>query len=141
MRVLGIDYGTRVIGLAVSDASGLIAQGIASIKRRNLEADLGTLQERISQYQAERIVVGLPKNMDGSLGKSAREVLGFVEKLRESLSVEVDTWDERLSTVEAERTMIHADMSRKKRKKVIDKVAAVIILQGYLDYLNRNRSV
>jgi putative holliday junction resolvase len=140
MRTLGIDFGTKTIGLAVSDATGLISHGIGIVSCKNLKHDLRELQKKIEEYEVKKIVVGLPKNMDGSLGKSAQQVLVFVEKLKNRFALPVDTWDERLSTVEAERVLIHADTSRSKRKKVIDKVAATIILQGYLDYTNRNLS-
>ena len=140
MRTLGIDFGTKTIGLAVSDATGLISHGIGTVSCKNLKHDLKELQKKIEEYEVKKIVVGLPKNMDGSLGKSAQQVLVFVEKLKNRFALPVDTWDERLSTVEAERVLIHADTSRSKRKKVIDKVAATIILQGYLDYTNRNLS-
>ncbi len=139
MRILGLDFGTKTIGVAVSDEMGLIGQGVGTIKRTDLQQDLRELQNKIEQYHVEKIVVGLPKNMDGSLGKSAQLVLGFIEKLKKTFSIQVDTWDERLSTVEAERVLLDADMSRNKRKKVIDKVAATIILQGYLDYINIKR--
>jgi putative Holliday junction resolvase len=137
MRILGLDFGTKTIGVAVSDETGLIGQGVGTIKRTNLQQDLRELQKKIEQYHVEKIVIGLPKNMDGSLGNSAQLVFDFIEKLKKTFSIQVDTWDERLSTVEAERVLLDADMSRNKRKKVIDKVAATIILQGYLDYINR----
>jgi len=138
MRILGVDFGTKTIGVAVSDDMGMIGQGIGTIKRKNLQHDLGELQRKIEEYEIGKIVVGLPKNMDGSLGKSAHQVLDFIEDLKKKFKIPVDSWDERLSTVEAERVLLDADMSRRKRKKVIDKVAASIILQGYLDYINRN---
>jgi putative Holliday junction resolvase len=137
MRILGLDFGTKTIGVAVSDETGLIGQGVGTIKRTNLQQDLRELKKKIEQYHVEKIVIGLPKNMDGSLGNSAQLVFDFIEKLKKTFSIQVDTWDERLSTVEAERVLLDADMSRNKRKKVIDKVAATIILQGYLDYINR----
>ena len=137
MRILGLDFGTKTIGVAVSDETGLIGQGVGTIKRTNLQQDLRELQKKIERYHVEKIVIGLPKNMDGSLGNSAQLVFDFIEKLKKTFSIQVDTWDERLSTVEAERVLLDADMSRNKRKKVIDKVAATIILQGYLDYINR----
>lgn len=137
MRILGIDFGTKTIGLAVSDEIGLIGQPIGTIEHKGLQHDLQEVQAKIREYKIQKIVVGLPKNMDGSIGKSALQVLDFVENLKQAFNIPVDTWDERLSTVEAERVLLDADMSRRKRKKVIDKVAASIILQGYLDYINR----
>ena len=138
MRILGIDFGTKIIGIAISDASGLIGQGIGKIEHKNLKHVLQELNKKIDEYSGEKIVVGLPKNMDGTLGKTALLVMDFVEKLENRFKIPVATWDERLSTVEAERVLLTADVSRKKRKKVIDKLAASIILQGYLDYMNLN---
>lgn len=140
MRILGIDFGTKTIGIAVSDDTGLIGQGIGTIKRKNLQHDLRELQRKIEEYEVGKIVVGLPKNMDGTLGKSAHQVIEFIENLKKTFNIPVDSWDERLSTVEAERVLLEADMSRRKRRKVIDKIAASIILQGYLDYMNRSHS-
>lgn len=140
MRILGLDYGSKNIGLAVSDEMGWTGQGIGTLRRKNLHHDLAEIQRCIAEYNVERIVVGLPKNMDGSLGRAAENVLGFVENLKNKFTIPVVTWDERLSTVAAERALLEADMSRKKRKKVIDKVAAAIILQGYLDYLSKKDS-
>jgi putative Holliday junction resolvase len=135
MRILGLDFGSKIIGMAVSDEMGWSAQGIGTIKRKSLHHDLAEIEKYIEEYNVERIVIGLPKNMDGSLGKAAEHVLRFVENLKEEFDMPIDTWDERLSTVAAERVLLQADVSRQKRKQVIDKVAATIILQGYLDYL------
>ena len=137
MRILGLDVGTKRIGIAVSDELGWTAQGVKILYRRNGESDLRELRDIVTQYGVEKIVVGLPKNMDGSLGPQAEMVLGFVEELRGILGVPVVTWDERLSTVEATKMFIRADISRKKRKRKVDMVAAVLILQTYLDSLVR----
>ena len=136
MRILGLDVGTKTIGVAVSDEMGWTGQGIATIRRTNIRADLAELDKYLQQYAVEKIVVGVPRNMDGSIGSAAEQVYSFIERLKEKFSIPIDTWDERLSTVAAERVLLEADMSRGKRKKVIDKVAAVLILQGYLDYLS-----
>jgi putative Holliday junction resolvase len=136
MRILGLDVGTKTIGVAVSDEMGWTGQGIATIRRTNIRADLAELDKYLQQYAVEKIVVGVPRNMDGSIGSAAEQVYSFIERLGEKFSIPIDTWDERLSTVAAERVLLEADMSRGKRKKVIDKVAAVLILQGYLDYLS-----
>jgi putative Holliday junction resolvase len=136
MRILGLDVGTKTIGVAVSDEMGWTGQGIATIRRTNIRADLAELDKYLQQYAVEKIVVGVPRNMNGSIGNAAEQVYFFIERLREKFTIPVDTWDERLSTVAAERVLLEADMSRGKRKKVIDKVAAVLILQGYLDYLS-----
>ena len=136
MRILGLDVGTKTIGVAVSDEMGWTGQGIGTIRRTNIRADLAALDYYLQQYAVEKIVVGVPRNMDGSIGSAAEQVYSFIERLKEKFPIPIDTWDERLSTVAAERALLEADMSRGKRKKVIDKVAAVLILQGYLDYLS-----
>jgi len=137
--VMGLDIGTRRIGVAVSDDLGLTAHGRDTIQRTGFKADLGRIQELVRSEGAEQIVVGLPKNMDGSPGTGAEEVLRFAKALKDRLAIPVHSWDERLTTVMAEKTLLMADVSRRKRKKVIDKLAAVIILQGYLDGLNSGR--
>ncbi len=141
MRTLCIDYGTKTMGIAVSDQLGLMGHGIASISRKSINQDIEQINAFIKEYEVKKIVIGLPKNMDGSLGPSAREVLGFVELLNKRLAVPVETWDERLSTMAAEKVLLEADLSRRKRKKVIDKVAAAVILQNYLDYSNTEHRV
>ncbi|HZW82016.1 MAG TPA: Holliday junction resolvase RuvX [Candidatus Deferrimicrobium sp.] len=128
---MGLDYGDRTIGVAISDLMGWTAQGIETIRRSKGELD--RLKELITQYEVEEIVVGLPKNMDGSLGPRAQMSLEFVQLLTEVTGLPVHSWDERLTTVAAQRTLIEADVSRAKRKLVIDKMAAMLILQGYLD--------
>jgi putative Holliday junction resolvase len=140
MRILGLDVGTKTIGVAVSDEMGWTGQGIGTIRRTNIRADLAELNEYLQQYAVEKIVVGVPRNMNGSIGRAAEQVYFFIEQLREKFPIPIDTWDERLSTVAAERVLLEADMSRGKRKKVIDKVAAALILQGYLDYLSMKDS-
>lgn len=133
MRVLGLDFGERTIGVAVSDPLGITAQGVEVIRRRGLERDLARLGEIAGEFGAGRVVVGLPRNMDGTLGPRARKSLEFAAAIREVLRLDVDTWDERLSTVAAERALLEADLSRGKRRRVIDLTAAVLILQSYLD--------
>jgi putative Holliday junction resolvase len=133
MRIMGLDVGSKTIGVAVSDDMGWTAQGVTTITRKNLDSDLEELRKLMDQYNPLEIVVGLPKNMDGTIGKQAEEVLTLVETMKESLNIPVITWDERLSTVAANRFLLEADISRKKRNKVINKMAAVFILQGYLD--------
>lgn len=132
MRIMGLDVGDKTIGVALSDALGWTAQGLEVIRRSTLDKDLERLQEIIKEYEVEEIVVGLPKNMNGTLGERAQKVLDLVEIFKESLGLPIKLWDERLSTVEAERMLIQADVSRAKRKKVIDKMAACVILQSYL---------
>jgi putative Holliday junction resolvase len=139
MRIMGLDVGSKTIGVAISDELGITAQGFKTIKRKAMEDDLRELYTIISQFQIEKIVVGLPKNMDGSLGKQAEFVLGWIEDLKNKIQLPIETWDERLSTVEASKTLLKADLSRKKRKGVIDKLAAVLILQGYLQQIRSRK--
>ena len=126
MRIMALDVGSRTIGVACSDALYITAQGIETIRRTSHEKDFQRIAELIREYEVDTIVVGMPKNMNGTKGDRA-------EKREEVISTPVVFWDERLSTVMAEKSLIAADVSRKKRKEVIDKMAAVVILQGYLD--------
>ena len=141
MKILGLDVGSKTIGVAVSDELGIIAQGVTTLKRKGVNHDITQLLKVIEEQRAEKVVVGLPKNMNGSLGQSAKMVLTLLEELENFVDIPVIAWDERLSTVAAERALLEADMSRKKRKKVIDKVAALIILQGYLDNQKRMKDL
>jgi putative Holliday junction resolvase len=133
MRTLGLDVGTKTIGVAASDALGLTAQAITTVRRTSLKADLAALAELVREYEAERFVVGLPLNMDGTEGPRAEATRKFVEVLTQAFGLPVEFWDERLSTVAATRTLLEADMSRAKRRQVIDQMAAQFILQGWLD--------
>jgi putative Holliday junction resolvase len=135
MRILGLDVGTKRIGVAISDELGWTAQGIKTLHRSDGESDLGKIRDITREYGVEKIVVGLPKNMNGSLGPQAEMALGFVQELREILDLPIITWDERLSTVEATKMLTRADLSRKKRKGKVDMTAAILILQSYLDSL------
>ena len=137
MRIMGLDVGTHTIGIAISDELGLTAQGLKTLKRKSMEEDFREITTLIGQFEINKVVVGLPKNMNGTLGKQAGIVLKWTEVLSDRIQVPVVTWDERLSTVGASRILLEADLSRKKRKKVIDKLAAVLILQGYLDQSRR----
>lgn len=137
MRIMGLDFGSRRIGVAVSDELGLTAQGLKVIPRKSKEEDLEEILSLVTQMGVGQIVVGLPKNMDGTLGKEAGKVLAWVELLRAKTRVPVTTWDERLTTVDATKVLLQADLSRKRRKEVVDKVAAVLILQGFLDQQRR----
>jgi len=136
MKVLGLDIGDKRIGVAVSDELGYTAQGMQVLNRKGLADDLAALKELIEAAEISRVVVGFPKNMDGSVGKGAHKVLAFANKIEESVSVPIILWDERWTTSEATRVLLQADISRKKRRKVVDKLAAVLILQGYLDSLD-----
>jgi len=134
MRILGLDVGDRTIGIAASDALLFTAQGVETIRRTYLERDLERLGQLVVEYEADTLVVGLPKNMDGTQGVRCEIVRSFADEIRNVLpQVKIIFWDERLSTVAAAKSLIAADVSRAKRKKVIDKMAAVFILQGYLD--------
>ena len=140
MRIMSLDVGSRTIGIACSDALLMTAQGIETIRRTSLENDFNRLRELISEYEVHELVVGMPKNMNGTKGDRAEKTEEFVEKMKAVIDLPVTFWDERLSTVMAERQLIAADVSRKKRKGVIDKMAAVVILQGYLDRLQFSKS-
>ncbi|WP_134686138.1 Holliday junction resolvase RuvX [Brevibacillus migulae] len=137
MRIMGLDVGERTIGVAVSDEMGWTAQGIETIQRQSNEKDFNRLQALIQEYQITEIVVGLPKNMNGTIGPSGENCKAFAEKVAARTSLPVHLWDERLTTMAAQKMLIAADVSRQKRKKVIDKMAAVLILQGYLDAKSR----
>ena len=134
MRVLALDIGDKTIGVAASDPLGWTAQGVETIQRTSNKNDLRRLRELVAQFEAKTFVIGLPKNMDGTEGARCEFVKAFAAKIVAALpNVEQFFWDERLSTVAAQRTLLEADLSRTKRKKVIDKMAAVYILQGWLD--------
>jgi putative Holliday junction resolvase len=139
VRILALDVGEKRIGLAVSDPLGITAQGLGILNRKGREADLAELLKVARQYQVKKIVVGLPRHMDGRLGKQAPEILELARSLGEALGVEVAPWEERLTSVEAERVLIAADVSRRRRRQVVDKLAAVLILQSYLDHRQNSR--
>lgn len=133
-RVLGLDLGQVRIGLALSDALGLTAQPLGSLRRVGLRADLASLAKLVAEHEVARVVVGLPLLMSGSVGAAATSAQAFAERLRGRLpGIDVKMWDERLTTVEAERLLVDADVRRSKRKLVRDTLAAVLILQNYLD--------
>lgn len=136
MRILGLDLGDKKIGVAVSDPMGWTAQGLEVIHRKGSSSGvIQRIQEIAGHYEVERIVVGLPRNMDGSPGPRAEKAKDFAGRLAKALDLPVEMWDERLTTVAAEKLLIEADMSRARRRQVIDKMAAVLILQGYLEFL------
>jgi len=130
---MGLDYGDKTIGIAISDALGWTAQPKAVIRRKNLTDDFAILKEYIDKYDVQEVVVGLPINMDGSEGIRVRRTEEFVNFLRKRLDIPVKVWDERLTTRQAENILLEADLSRSRRKEVIDQIAASIILQNYLD--------
>lgn len=135
MRVMGLDVGSKTVGVSVSDAFGWTAQGIETIKidEDAKQFGLDRLGALIVEHDVSKIVVGLPKNMNGSIGFRGEASQHYAKLLEEKFSLPVVFWDERLTTMAAERILLEADVSRKKRKKVIDKMAASMILQGYLD--------
>ena len=140
MRILGLDYGSRTVGVAVSDPLMLTAQAVETITRKEenkLRRTLARLEVLAKEYEVSGIVIGLPKNMNNTIGPRAIETLEFKQKL-ENLNYNVVLQDERLSTVSAHNYMIKADLSRKKRKEKVDALAATIILQTYLDKENNN---
>lgn len=137
MRILGLDYGTKRIGVAMSDPLGMTAQGIQVIERTRLQKDIAIIKEICEREAVESIVMGLPLNMDGSRSAKVEEVERFAALLTENLGLPIYYQDERLTTRAVEATLIQADVSRSKRRKVVDKLAAVYILQGYLDARER----
>jgi putative Holliday junction resolvase len=130
---MGLDYGDRKIGVAVSDMFGWTAQGLEVVERRRDGAEMQRIADLVREQEVEEIVVGLPKNMNGSIGPRGEICIAFADQLRDMLNLPVHLWDERLTTVSAERTLLEADVSRKKRRQVVDKMAASLILQNYLD--------
>jgi putative Holliday junction resolvase len=133
MRAMGLDVGTRTVGVAISDELGITAQGITTVRRTGLKKDLQALRELVSGYGVDTLVIGLPLNMDGSEGPRAAASREFGQAASEALGIQPEYWDERLTTVAAERVLLEADVSRQKRKQVIDQLAASLILQGWLE--------
>lgn len=139
MRILGLDYGSKTVGVAVSDPLGFTAQGVEIIRRKSenkMRQTLARIEELIAQYQVEEIVLGLPKNMNNTLGDRAEKSLELKETLERRTGLPVVMWDERLTTAEAERTLMETGVRRENRKQYLDQMAAVLILQGYLDRMN-----
>lgn len=138
MRILGLDYGSKTVGVAVSDPLGLTAQRLDTIWRKQenkLRQTLARIKELVDEYQIEQIVLGYPKNMNNTVGERAEKALEFKEMLEKRTGLMVIMWDERLTTVEADRTLMEAGVRRENRKQYLDGLAAVFILQGYLDSL------
>lgn len=138
MRIMGLDYGTKTVGVAVSDALLITAQAVETITRKDenkLRKTCARIEALIAEYEVDKIVLGLPKHMNNDIGERALKSIEFGEMLQRRTGLEVVMWDERLTTVSAERTLIENKVRREDRKKYIDKIAAVFILQGYLDSL------
>ena len=134
MRAMSLDVGTKTIGIATSDLMWMIANGVETIRRTSVERDFTRIGELIKEHEVSTLVVGYPKNMNGSIGERAQICEAFAEELRNRFpACKVVLWDERLSTVAAEKVLVDADIRRNKRKKIIDMMAAVVILQNYLD--------
>ena len=139
MRIMGLDYGSKTVGVAISDPLHITAQGIETITRKSenkLRKTCARIESLIEEYELERIVVGFPKLLNNDIGERAKKAMEFGEMLKKRTGLEVVMWDERLTTVEAERTLIENNVRRENRKKFIDKIAAVFILQGYLDSIS-----
>ncbi|BAQ11526.1 Holliday junction resolvase RuvX [Sporosarcina sp. FSL W7-1349] len=138
MRTMGLDVGTKTVGIAISDALGWTAQGVETMKIDENAGQFGMerIEQLVSEYGVNEFVVGYPKNMNNTIGPRGEACENYARLLEEKFGLPVKLWDERLSTMAAERMLIEADVSRKKRKTVIDKMAAVLILQGYLDSKN-----
>ena len=138
MRILGLDYGSRTVGVAVSDPLGLTAQSVETIWRKQenkLRQTLARIEELVSEYQVETIVLGYPKNMNNTIGERALKSLEFREMLERRTGLPVVMWDERLTTIEANRQLMESGVRRENRKEHLDQLAAIFILQGYLDSL------
>jgi len=136
MRILGLDVGQKTIGVALSDPLGFTEQGITTIRREKKSKDIEEIKKICDEYNVETIVIGLPKNMNNSIGFAGEKIIEFSQLIKQEIDIKIDFWDERLTTVAAHRAMLEADLSRGKRKKIVDKIAATYILQGYLDRLS-----
>lgn len=137
MRIMGLDFGSKTVGVAISDPLFITAQGIEIIRRKEenkLRKTLARIEELIIQYEVGEIVLGFPKNMNDTIGERAQLSLEFKDKLERRTGLPVTMWDERLTTVAADKAMIEAGIRRENRKEYVDKIAAIFILQGYLDY-------
>lgn len=132
-RILGIDYGKKRIGFAIGDEDGILSTPLRTASVGTTKEAVQAVRDAVEDTSATAIVIGLPRNMDGSMGEMARRVESFAARARDATGLDVDTWDERLSSRLAERVLLDADLSRAKRKRVLDKLAAQVILQGYLD--------
>jgi putative Holliday junction resolvase len=139
MRILGLDYGSRRIGVAVSDDLGMTAQGVSTLTRKNREADMAAIAGLVARFAAERIVVGYPLRLDGSRGIQCEKIDSFIRRLESRFSLPVTRWDETLSTREADELLRDRGVRPQKRREMIDRVAAAVILQGYLDALARGQ--
>ena len=143
MRIMGLDFGSKTVGVAISDELLITAQGIEIIRRESenkLRKTLARIEELIAEYKVDKIVLGLPKNMNATIGERGEKTIEFQEMLVRRTGLEVVLWDERLTTVAADKAMMEANIRRENRGKYVDKIAAIFILQGYLDYAGRSSS-
>lgn len=143
MRKMGLDFGAKTVGVAISDPLFITAQGIEIVRRKyedKLRQTLARIEELIVAYEVDEIILGYPKNMNDSLGERAEKTLAFQEMLERRTGLTVQLWDERLTTVAADKAMIEAGIRREDRKEHVDKIAAVFILQGYLDFCKNKQS-
>jgi len=138
MRILGLDVGSKTVGVAISDELGWTAQGLTTLKINEEKEEFGfdEIGQLIKEYQVSKVIIGLPKNMNGTIGPRGEASQNYAAEIENRFAVPTVLWDERLTTMAAERVLLEADVSRKKRKKVIDKMAAMMILQGFLDSKN-----
>lgn len=145
MRILGLDVGDKTIGIAINDMLNITAQGVETYIRENMKADVKYIIDKLQKYKIDILVVGLPKNMNGSLGFQGEKVLNYVKQLEKKLkystnvennNIKIVLWDERLSTIQAEKVLMDGKVRRENRKKYIDKIAATFILQSYMDSIN-----
>ena len=142
MRIMGLDYGTKTVGVAVSDPLGITAQAVETVTRKDenkLRKTLARIESLAAEYGVEKFVIGFPKHMNHDIGERAEKALEFGEMLKRRTGIEIVMWDERLTTVEAERTLMESGVRRENRKQYVDQIAAVFILQGYLDSLDMQK--
>ena len=142
MRIMGLDYGTKTVGVAVSDPLGITAQAVETVTRKDenkLRKTLARIESLAAEYGVEKFVIGFPKHMNTDIGERAEKALEFGEMLKRRTGIEIVMWDERLTTVEAERTLMESGVRRENRKQYVDQIAAVFILQGYLDSLDMQK--
>jgi putative Holliday junction resolvase len=137
-RILALDLGDKRIGVAISDTTGTIAQPIGFIERKNQQVVINSIKHYVNTYKIEKIVIGFPRSLNGSIGPRAQLVSEFSEKIKGDVKKDIVLWDERFTTAIAEKTLIKGNVKRKKRKLLVDKVAATLILQSYLDYLTES---
>ncbi len=139
-RILGIDYGERRIGLAISDPMGIIAQPLTTLDTEKIKDVFFEVKNIVKEKNVKKVVVGLPKNMDGTIGEKGKKVLNFADDLSKELNLKIDLWDERLTSVESQKTLKQEKRKTKKDKQIVDKLSASLILQGYLESLKSNEN-